>query len=181
MRGIFSCRFARRATASIAAALTVLAGCSAGTNNQPSPPTLAEYDISFPSTAAAVSVDTIQTWVFDASTPKTNCASLLVARSSGTPLPNDLAHIDPVALCDLLQNGSKGTIDPVPYGNVVFLVVAQRQGNDYFSGCVLATLSQTSSRVSVQLEQVTFTPIPSTTCTSVSDHCNNKCTVGDGG
>lgn len=170
-----------RAAGPLVGLASALAACSAGTNEHASPPTSAEYDVEFPSTAAAVSVDTIQTFVFSASTPETECPSLLVARKTGAGLPPALAQTDPVALCDMLS-GSKGGIPAVGFGNVSFLVVAQRQNADAFTGCTLTTLSATSGPVSVQLGQVTIDAIPATTCTSVLDHCNGACTVGgDGG
>jgi hypothetical protein len=180
MGGIALLTIRRRAMGPGAALSVALAACSAGTNDHPSPPTASEYDIEFPSTAAAVSVDTIQTFVFSASTPQTDCPSLLVARRTGAGLPTVLAQTDPVPLCGLLDGGVGQLLD-VGYGTVSFLVVAQRQNTDYFSGCTLTTLSATSAPVSVQLQQVTIASLPPTTCTSVSDHCKGICPPADGG
>lgn len=160
----------------------VLAGCSAGTTTQPSPPTPLTYEIEFPSTAAAVSVDTLQTFVFSASTPGTDCPSLLVARQSQTALPASLAQTNALPLCDVL-GGKTGQLPDVAYGNVTILVVGQRAGADYLSGCTLATLAASNSAVPVQLELDTTEPLPSTDCKTVSAYCATppECSVGDGG
>jgi len=162
-------------------ALAGALACSAGTNTHPSPPTTVEYDIEFPSTQAAVGTDTVQTFVFASTTPKTDCPSLLVARQSGSDLPTALAQTQPAKLCDVLA-GNAGKLDDVGYGTVSFLVVAQRGGTDYFTGCILATLNaQTTAPVQVQLAQATTAHIPTTTCSTVADFCAGNCSVGDGG
>jgi hypothetical protein len=165
MRGIF---------ASIAAATTALVACSAGTNNHPSPPTSAEYDIQFPSPQVAAGVDSVQTWVFAKATAGTDCASLIVDLKNGTPLPADAAHTDPVALCDLF-NQKAGSIPDVVYGDIVVLVSAPRGGNPYLGGCALGTLSASSSPVSVVLGPVDFSkPLASTCCASIGGFCSDN-------
>jgi hypothetical protein len=154
--------------------------CSAGTNTHPSPPTPLEYDVEFPSVQAAVGANTVQTFVYSTATAKTDCPSLLVARQSGSDLPTDIAHTDPVAFCDLI-NGKGTPLTNVGYGTVSFLVVAQRGGVDYFTGCTLATLSATSAAVQIQLAQATTAHIPTTTCNTTADFCAGNCSVGDGG
>lgn len=172
-----------RSLIALGAVTSVAAACSAGTTDHSSAPTSVEYDVEFPSTAAAVAADTIQTFVYSSSTPKTDCPSLLVARQSGSGLPTAVAQAAPVALCDMAAGG-KGQISGVGYGNVSFLVVAQRGGADYMTGCTLTTLSASVTSVSVQLGLVNDQPIPLTSCQTVSDFCASPsaCTVGgDGG
>lgn len=176
MRGIF---------ASVAVATTTLVACSAGTNNHPSPPTTAEYDIQFPSPAIAAGVDSVQTWVFAKATAGTDCASLVVDLKNGTPLPADAAHTDPVALCDVF-NQKAGSIPDVVYGDVVVLVSAPRSGKPYLGGCASGTLSASGSPISVVLGQMDFTkPLASTCCTSIGGYCSDSSCAGstcaDGG
>jgi hypothetical protein len=158
--------------------------CSAGTNTHPSPPTSVEYDVEFPSTEAAVGADTVQAYVFSTSTPKTDCASLLVALQGGSDLPTVVAQTDPIALCDMLA-GKGGVLSDVGYGTVSFLVVTKRANAYYFTGCTLATLTATSAPVQIQLAQATTAHIPTTVCNgstdfTVTDFCGGGCTV-DGG
>jgi hypothetical protein len=164
-----------------------LVACSAGTNNHPSPPSPFTYEIQFPSTQTAVGADTVQVFVFSRATPKTDCPSLITVRTSRGNLPATVAQTDQLTLCDVLTSTTsmKGQLPSVPYGDVSFLVVAQRGGIDYFTGCALATLSATSGPVAVSLTAASnTTPIPATNCMSVSAHCATPptCTVGgDGG
>jgi hypothetical protein len=168
----------------VAAGAVGMLGCSAGTVDHPSAATSVQYDIEFPSAEAAVSAETIQTFIFSTSTADTACPALLVARQSGQSLPMALAQTSPIPLCSLLgDGGTGGSLPGVAYGNVSFLVVAQRGGVDYFTGCTLATISSTSAPIAVQLQQVSTQHIPTTNCTTVGDHCANppSCEVGDGG
>jgi hypothetical protein len=161
----------------VAAALA-LAACSSGTESHPSGPASLEYDIEFPSTAAAVAVETIQAFVYSTNEPNTDCPSLLVARAAKTELPTPLAQTDPVQLCDVL-GGKAGDITGVAFGEVTFLVVAQADGNDYFTGCSLVTITPTSGPVNVQVS--TTQAIPATTCQSVSEFCRGDCSVSEDG
>jgi hypothetical protein len=171
--------------AALGAAAVALVACSAGTETHASPPSAATYEIQFPSTQTAVGADSIQVFVYSRGTPKTDCPSLITVRSAGGTLPAPLAQTDPLSLCDVLQNG-KGQLTDIPYGDVSFLVIAQRGGSDYFTGCALATIAQNSTPVAISLEAATTTThIPSTTCNSVSQRCAMPpvCCVGcgDGG
>jgi hypothetical protein len=171
----------------LASVAGVVVACSAGTNTHPSPPSAGTYEIEFPSTSAAVAADNVQAFVFAnlSAAGKTDCAALIVARQSGADLPTPEGQTGQIALCDVLANGSKAEIPSVPYGDVSFLVVTQRNGVDYFTGCALATLADGSPPITVQLQQAVATlHIPSTDCASVSDFCASppKCCVGcDGG
>jgi len=164
---------------------TVLCGgvvaCSAGTTDHASAPTSYTYEVAFPSTQAAVGADTIQVFVFSRSTPETDCPSLITDVSSHESFPPTLAQTSQLALCDVLT-GTQGEIPNVTYGEVAFLVVAQRAGANYFSGCALATISATSAPVDVSLTAISdTTTIEQTNCGSVSAFCAKTCTVGDGG
>lgn len=172
----------------IALSALLLGACSAGTNNIPSPPSAGTYEIEFPSTAAAVAAETVQAFVFanPSGANKTDCTSLIVARQSGSDLPAAEAQTGQVRLCDVLTAPRTNALIPdVPYGNVSLLVVTQRNGSDYFTGCALSTLGPNSPPVTVQLQQATATAhIPSTNCANVGDYCTSppSCCVGcDGG
>jgi len=167
----------RGAAACIAVAGSLLAAC-AGSETHASGPASLEYDIEFPSTAAAVGVETIQAFVFSAKDPGTDCPSLLVDREAKTELPAALAKTDPVKLCDVVDGGA-GTLRGVDFGELTFLVVAQADGADYFTGCTLATVTPTSGPVNVQVS--TTRPIPATTCQSVSEFCAGGCQVSEDG
>ncbi len=167
--------------------LSVIVACSAGTNDHPSPPSAGTYDVEFPSTAAAVGAETVQAFVYanPSAAAETDCTSLIVARQSGSDLPTPEAQTPQVALCDVLSNAAKAQIPSVPYGNISLLVVTQRGGADYFTGCALATLGQGSPAVTVQLQQASaLARTPSTNCGAVSDFCSSPptcCVDCDGG
>ncbi len=166
---------------SFASLAGALVACSAGTSDHASAPSSYTYEIEFPSTQAAVGADTVQVFVFSQSTPETDCPSLITDVSSQESLPPTVAQTNQLALCDVLS-GSKGEIPNVTYGDVAFLVVAQRNGANYFSGCALATISASSGPVDVSLTAVSdTTTILPTTCMSVSAFCSQSCTVGDAG
>jgi hypothetical protein len=166
-------------------AIGLVASCSSGSSA--APPTSGIYEVSFPSTAAAVGAQTVQAFVFanPSAANKTDCANLIVARQSGAGLPTPEAQTGQIPICTVLATPAQGQIPNVPYGEVSVLVVTQRSGVDYFTGCVLTTLAEGSAPISVQLEQAVATAhIPSTNCGSVSAFCSATptCCVGcDGG
>jgi hypothetical protein len=169
----------RGTSACLACAAVAVVACSSGTDSHASGPAALEYDIEFPSTAAAVVVETIQAFVFSTSVAGTDCPSLLVDREAKTELPKPLAKTDPAALCDVL-GGTAGNLLGVDFGEVTFLVVAQVGGADYFTGCTLATITPTSGPVNVQVS--TTRSVPPTTCKSVSEYCQQACAASaDGG
>ena len=172
------------------AALLLSAGaasCSAGTTDHPSPPSNATFEVQFPSTAAEVGAETIQAFVYanPSSMAMTDCEHLIVARQTMNNLPPAEAQTSSIAMCDLLADATKGQVPNVPYGQVAVLVVTQRKGADYFTGCASGPLSQSGTPISVILSPAKITtPIPSTNCQNASDICAMppKCCVAcDGG
>lgn len=175
-----SCLSPRRTLVSkrigLAFAASVVVACSAGTED-PSPGT---YTLKFPSTAAAVSTDTVQIVVFEAPPPGTAqragfCQELVQARRRKDPqregVPNPAVNI-----CELLQGRKPLTI---PYGEKALLAIAQRKGADFMIGCAIQTLGEGDAPLPIDLALIDVSnPVPETNCSSVGDFCASppKCT-----
>ncbi len=160
----------------LALAGSVVVACSAGTED-PSPGT---YTLKFPSTAAAVSTDTVQIVVFEAPPPGSAqrsgfCQELVQARRRKDPqregVPNPAVNI-----CELLQGRKPITI---PYGEKALLAIAQRKGADFMIGCAIQTLGEGDAPLPIDLSLIDVSnPVPETNCSSVGDFCSSppKCT-----
>ncbi len=147
--------------------------CSPG--KDPSPPSAGTYAIVFPSTAAAVSADSVKVFVFDAADSGVDrlCPNLVIARRSNQALPSPLAESRTTPPCDLVLG--KGQIT-VSYGVRAILAVAQKEGADYLIGCAVQNVAEGSAQVPVQLALASSTvSVPPTTCATLTDHCSNRC------
>jgi hypothetical protein len=146
--------------------------CSQPVNQVDSPPSDAQYQVSFPSTAVAVASDTVEVLVFDATVEGADCLSLVTARESGAGLPKSpvlLHDTGAVPTCQLQDNGTF----PLTYGSRSFFAIAQRGGQDFFAGCAQTDVEANIGPVNISLAQVkTGTTVPTTTCTSLSQKCN---------
>jgi hypothetical protein len=158
------------------AAVAAIAGCSRPVDVQASQPASIEYEIVFPSTAAAVTTDSVDILVFDATASGADCLSLITTRQAGAPLPEAptlLMDSGPISTCQL-ASGS-GTLD-VSFGPRSLLAVAQANGQDLFTGCAQIDLEADSTTVIVPIAQAgTATPLPPTACTSLSQKCHDGC------
>jgi hypothetical protein len=163
-------RAAQRGVA-LAAALTCVCACSAASD-----PSRVEYNVTFPSTAAAVAADGLEIHVFDAAEADLAgdvCASLVVRRRSDQDLPAALVARTDLTPCAL--HAGQGTLS-VSYGSRAFLVVAQRARQDFLIGCAYVDLSATTAPVEIPLALFATTiAVPATTCASLSDHCAGGC------
>lgn len=158
----------------LVSALAVVLGVAA-CSSEKSPPTEGLYTITFPSTAAAVSTDFVQVYVFDIPDGgvTTLCPSLIERRRSKQPLPPRIVEIPPTTPCDLAAGRQQLTI---PYGVRAILAVGQRGGEDYLIGCALESVGDGDAPVEVVL--TTFSSsvsIPPTNCRELSQKCQRKC------
>jgi hypothetical protein len=164
---------ARVTATAIALCGAALLACSQPVDHVASPPTSAQYQVTFPSTAVAVASDTVQVLVFDASATGADCLSLVTARRTGAQLPKGAALLldtGAVQTCDLAAG--QGTFQ-VSYGSRSFFAIAQRAGQDFFTGCTQADVEANIAPVNISLAQdKTGTTVPPTTCTSLSEKCN---------
>jgi hypothetical protein len=154
--------------------LAVIAGAAA-CGSEKSPPSEGLYTITFPSTAAAVSTDLVQVYVFDIPDggAATLCPNLIGLRRTNQPLPPRLVEIPPTTPCDLAAGRQQLTI---PYGVRAILAVGQRGGQDYLIGCALESVGDGNAPVEVVL--TTFSSaiaIPPTSCRELSQKCQRKC------
>jgi hypothetical protein len=157
------------------AAAGLAMACSQPVDEHPSPPSITEYDLRFPSTAVAVATESVQVMVFDASVPGADCLSLATARQSGVDLPASpvlLADTGAQPICTLTQG--QGTLE-VSYGLRSFFAVSQRQGQDFFFGCTQTDLEADNPPVDVWLAEAKVgTTVPVTTCLTLSQKCGGS-------
>jgi hypothetical protein len=161
--------------AAIVAALASSVATAACASKQSAEPSTGTYTIAFPSTAAAVSTDTVKVIIFDVADAGVSqiCTDLVLARRSNQALPTPLAESKDVSPCDLLAGKGQITLS---YGQRAVLAVAQKAGADYLIGCAVQNVGEGSTQVPVQLALASTTvSVPPTPCASLSDHCGNHC------
>ncbi len=168
----------RVATASKRSSLLGLLAAAAvgcGNSSPSADATSASYTLHFPSTEAAVVTDTVKVAVFDATASPTLCQTLVNERISQQSLPKPILEANPVKLCDLLANGGAFPL-VFPYGERAVLVVGTRNDADFLVGCTQVTARDAQFDVPVVLSLVGGDVLPpSTTCTTLADHCGGKC------
>jgi hypothetical protein len=157
-----------------------LVACSS--TETPSPPTEARYDISFPSTGAAVATENVQVFVFDGDVAGTDCLTLATRRRTGQDLPPRLTETEPISPCELRDTASsesraKGRLTNMTYGNRVFFAVATfDRGRDFLVGCAAAIVGAGTQPVEIFLSLASQSvSVPSTTCRELSTKCDSSC------
>jgi hypothetical protein len=158
------------------AALGLVAACTQPVTHEASPPSSAQYEVRFPSTAAAVATDTLEVLVFDAAATGGDCLSLATARESGVDLPQSpvlLLDTGAVPICSITPGQAAFEL---PYGAVSFFAVAQRQGQDLFLGCTQTDLVPDAGPVDIWLAEAKIgTTLPATACMSLTNWCGGGC------
>jgi hypothetical protein len=159
-----------RAGAFVLGALLV-AACGSSEGRR-APPTTWSYGIDFQSKDAAVSVDTLEISLFDASAG--GCAELVAMRRSDADL-SPIARVDSVALCDVLGDHAGALTGP--YEAVSVLVVAKKAGKELLIGCA----AQAAAPMEGDVPVVTLTNFDDTViimpsaCKSVAAYCAHAC------
>jgi hypothetical protein len=170
--------------AALAALAACFGGCKEDVTQVPAAPTPAHYQVSFPSTAAAVGADTVQVMVFDATKADASCLTLVTKVKSNADLPKApirLAETELVPLCTLLASPADGGAAPgrladISYGRRSFLASTKRGTAEYFIGCVEATVSSRDFTVEIPVLPVNETTLPpATACATVGDKCAGTC------
>ena len=154
--------------------LAAASSLSCSAKDAPAAPTT--YGLTFPSTAAAVAADEVDIQVFAIPSLTTSdvCEDLVTKVASGQALPATLADTTPIATCSLLE-GSSGSIN-VSVGPRAFLATATHAGATLLVGCAVENVTGGQLLVPIDLALVSDTvPVPTTTCTTLSAHCKQKC------
>jgi hypothetical protein len=156
-----------RASACAIAGLVAVA-CSSTTS-----PT-GSYVIAFQSTAQAIATSDVRMYVFEASTLSSSepCLDLLSLRESGQDLPATVLEEGPTSACELARGG---TSFDVPLESLAILVVAETPAGDFARGCALHAFTADDPSVTIALALAPGRAVPSTTCTSLSEHCAGGC------
>lgn len=148
------------------------------TEQVPSPPTTWEYQINFFSKDAAISADTLDVTVFDATVSGHDCQSLVARRRTSQSLPTPALATTSQPVCGLLSE-SAPTSAATPYGDYSVLVVARRGTKDWLIGCQLQQVFQTTETPPLQID---LTPFDNTVqvllasgCSSLSQYCQGQC------
>lgn len=154
------------------AALLAVAPISAACTEEADTPE-GDYELVFPSTAAAVATDVVQLDVYPAKTQRA-CQDLFEMRQSGQALPRPIRSSGAVATCDVLE-GKRGRLE-LDFGLAAFLAVGARDGKDFLIGCEVQFVGPDSPlpRVHLTLADV-GSPVPPTSCTRLSQFCAKQC------
>jgi hypothetical protein len=150
-----------------------LLACGCGTEK--GPPSQGSFTLTFPSTAAAVTTDTVQIFVFEVADGGVSalCPSLIERRRSKQQLPPRLLELPPTSPCDLAAGKQQLNI---PYGVRGLLAVGQRGGEDYLIGCAVEPIGDGDAPVPIQLTMFSSTvAVPSTSCQQLSQKCQRQC------
>lgn len=150
--------------------LASIVGCSSSSSNS-----TWNYTLNFESVAAAVSADTLEVDVFDATLPDSTCDVLIVARRSQGTLPKPVVSVPATPICTLA--GGKGGVS-IKYGTYSVLAVAKRQGQDWFIGCNTQYVTHDEDPGTLPIELTNFdekVEVQATTCQSLSAHCSGGC------
>jgi hypothetical protein len=132
------------------------------------------YTLDFQSVSAAVSVDTLEVSVFDATKEGGECSSLVEGRRTHADLPKAVATVAP-AICDVTRGQGSVTVG---YGTYSVLVVAKHQGQDWLIGCNKQYVTKDEDPGTLPIEVTNFDDtvlVPATTCQSLSAHCGGGC------
>jgi len=147
-----------------------IVGCSSSASNS-----TWTYTVNFESVAAAVSADSLEVNVYDASLPDSTCDVLIVARRSQGTLPKPVVSVAPTPICTLVAGG--GGVS-VRYGKYSVLAVAKRQTQDWLIGCNTQYVTHDEDPGTLPIELTNFdekVEVQPTTCQSVSAHCSRGC------
>jgi hypothetical protein len=150
-----------------------LLACGCGTEK--GPPSQGSFTLAFPSTAAAVTTDSVQILVFEVPDGGVAgiCPSLLERRRSKQQLPPRLFELPPTSPCDLL--GGKARLD-LAYGVRAILAVGLRAGEDYLIGCAVEPVGDGDAPVPITLTTFSSTvTVAPTECQQLSQKCQRQC------
>ena len=167
-------RASRRPFSSWACAAVVgltLTACSAKSSG----PSTWNYAVNFHSIASAVSTDTLEVSVFDATLPAPSCAALVQKRRSKVELPKPLISVPATAVCDLANGQGQMT---VVYGTYQVLVVGKRKGQDWLIGCNTQHVTRDEDPGTLQIDLTNFDDsvlVAPTGCQTLSSHCSGGC------
>jgi hypothetical protein len=154
-----------------AAGLVALVACSAKSSG----PSTWSYAVNFHSVASAISTDTLEVSVYDATLPDTGCAVLVQQRRSNAELPKPLVSVPATSLCDLA--GGQGQLT-VPYGTYQILVVGKHKGQDWLVGCNTQHVTRDEDPGTLQIDLTNFDDsvlVAPTACQTLSAHCSGGC------
>lgn len=134
-------------------------------------PTRGEYNVEFPSTAAAVATDALILRVFDAPAQDA-CQDLVHRIRTRQSIPDPLVEAPRGAPC------APAPLEPidVSYGKRAFLVIGQRQGQDLLIGCAVQDVFENSPPPTVTLALIdSGVRVEPTQCVALSDRCAGRC------
>lgn len=130
------------------------------------------YAIEFPSKQAAIGVESLKVYVFDAGQ---DCLGLIQGRRSGAAFPTPLAETASAPLCDYLSGAAGGDIE-LAEGDYVVFALAQRESQDYLLGCARQRVDAATERTPVTMTLADDSQsVPETTCTLLADKCGGRC------
>jgi len=134
----------------------------------------ATFSVIFPSIAAAVGTETLETSVFVVSRDDA-CEDIIERRRTNQALPTPLLSTGPIRTCDVF-NGRAAALE-VGLGNRAFLVVGRLRGEELVMGCEVAYVDDRAAAPVVRLTLFDRTrEVPDAgTCGSLGDRCAGSC------
>jgi hypothetical protein len=147
--------------------LGLVSACAAHKDANPVPVPLA---VQFPSTQAAVYIDTVRIYAFDSSVA---CADLITLEKGNGTLPTPVVPIPEQSPCTLEQGP---TVDLPLGGNFTMFAVGSKAGVDKLIGCTSETSFGEQAALDIPLTFIDNTvAIDPTTCFKLSDFCAGSC------
>lgn len=134
-------------------------------------PANVDIQVDFPSTAAAVAVDGVKFYVFDAAQ---SCNELVRLRQTAQSLPASVFESASFSPCQIQEGAGSFTIDrSKPY---TMFAVGTSAGKDVLVGCTSQAAFGDTLAQPVPLTYIDATQrIPTTSCTKLSDKCGGRC------
>lgn len=127
--------------------------------------------VDFPSTAAAVAVEGVKLYVFDASK---SCIDLIKLRQTAQPLPGAVYESASVTPCQL-QSGA-ASFEVAHDASYTMLAVGTAGGKDLLVGCSTQDAFGKTVAQPIAMTYIDATQrIGTTKCTKLSDKCGGTC------
>lgn len=151
--------------------VTALLATACASKVDADPPNVA-FDIGFPSTSAAVAVDSVRVLVFEGT--QSSCLELVQKRVSGQDLPPRLVESRSVPPCELSSAGNDVSLD---LGKTyTFLATGESGGNLVLIGCAVQESYGSTTALPIPLTlKDGATRLPESKCAKLSDRCAGRC------
>lgn len=152
------------------APLVLLAACA---KEEDADPANIDVRVDFPSTAAAVAVDGVKVYVFEAAQ---TCTDLIRLRQTSQSLPGTVFESGSVSPCQMQSGDAAASFVVRRDTTYTMLAVGTAAGKDLLVGCTAQQGFGETLALPIAMTYIDATQrIPATTCTKLSDKCGGRC------